>query len=283
MDAEALFRWLKHQLQARFSEGEAKSLALRLMEDGLGLGNKAVLLRQAVAEGVAEQLQGPLDRLLAGEPLQYILGTAEFAGLRLQVGAGVLIPRPETEELLQRVVDQLAAGPLPHQLLDLGTGSGCLALGLKQHFPAAEVWALEYSPQALEQARANAARNGLRVRWQAGDMREAADWPSGPFDAIVSNPPYVREREKAQMAAHVLNHEPGEALFVPDADPLLFYRPLLRQGLKRLRPGGLLAAEINEAMGPQVAALARELGFRQAEILQDFWGKERFFWGWSSY
>ncbi len=210
--------------------------------------------------------------MLRHEPIHYNVGHTEFCGLRFRVDENVLIPRPETEELVAWVAKEQKSRPI--RLLDGGTGSGCIAVSLAHLLPEAEVEAWDISPEALSVARRNAELNNAKVVFRQQSLLAAPPADAG-FHCIVSNPPYVRELEKADMEAHVLNHEPHLALFVPDDDALRFYRALALLGRATLLPGGALYAEINEALAEETAALFRTQGYAAIEIRQDAYGKPR--------
>lgn len=225
-------------------------------------------------------LKESIRRLKHNEPWQYILGEVEFAGLRLKVDPGVLIPRPETEELVAMAVNAVRgsyAGIPQLRLLDLATGSGCIALSLKQSFPSAEVDAVDLSGMALDIAKRNARLNDLNVRLMQADLLQ---FPSREFNAgyhlIISNPPYVKDDEKLKIQPNVIDWEPHMALFVPDNDPLVFYRALARWGSTLLAPSGMMLMELNEALGQETAEVFRTAGFSQTLLLKDFRGKYRF-------
>jgi len=266
-----------------YPETEAAAIAALVIEHRLHLD---ALQRRMQAQGpvpaeMQAQLPFLLTRLLAHEPVQYVLGTAHFAGMELEVTPATLIPRPETEELVQLVVAGQRARP-GLRVLDLGTGSGCLALALARALPGAEVLAMDISEEALAVARRNAARYVPAVTFQQSDMlREMpAGLAPGTLDVLVSNPPYVRESERAQMRANVLAWEPATALFVPDHDPLLFYRRLAEMGAVLLRPGGGIYLEINEALGDETATLLVAQGFADVRVVPDMFGKARMVHGW---
>lgn len=217
-----------------------------------------------------------MERLLRSEPVQYVLGHADFCGRAFSVGPGVLIPRPETEDLCLWVEQGLAArGCASPALLDIGTGSGCIAVTLALDVAGAAVSAWDVSADALQVASGNAGRLGARVGFALVD---ALDPPAhtAMWDAVVSNPPYVRLGERAAMARNVLDYEPAGALFVPDADPLLFYRAIARYAKAALRPGGELYFEINEALAGEMRSLLLAEGFATAEVRNDRYGRPRF-------
>ena len=273
---------LRAALSPRYGEAEARAIAFLVMEKGFGVG-RTDIYADKVRDFSEEEEQRYLNicqRLAAFEPVQYVLGSAEFAGHDFAVSPAVLIPRPETEELVAQAVGTLrqmrAAGTDAPRVLDAGTGSGCIAVSLALRCPWAEVEACDLSPDALAVARDNAARLAATVRFHRQDL--LAPWPRRPpYDLIVSNPPYVMEREREEMAPNVLRFEPATALFVPDADPLRFYRALAEAAAAgALAPGGTLAVEINRALGPETAALFESLGLRGAEIHADCFGNPRF-------
>ena len=239
-----------------------------------------------------------------GEPVQYVLGEADFCGLTLKVKPGVLIPRPETEELVAWVEENVKANsnllPLtsnlsPFKLLDIGTGSGCIAVALAKKLKEAEVEAWDVSDDALEIARENAKRNGVQVKTSKVDVLDINAnsnsqlstlncqlspltshlSPLTSYNIIVSNPPYICEEEKAEMERNVLEHEPRLALFVPDDDPLLFYRRIAELGLSLLKEKGLLFFEINRRFGEEVVKMLQEKGYREVELRQDMFGNDR--------
>jgi len=202
----------------------------------------------------------------------------EFLGLRLEVGPGVLVPRPETEWLTERVLQELQSTPGP-RVLDLGTGSGCIALAIKHHRSDAGVWACDISPEALAIARRNAERLGLQVHWVKADML-ADSFPEnvpGPFDLIVSNPPYLALHEADELPPEVRDYEPPVALYAGE-DPLRFYRALARHGHVLLKPGGRLACEVHAHYGTDVVALFEACGYEAVRLERDLAGNPRLVW-----
>ena len=220
-------------------------------------------------------LQDDLRRLLSGEPLQYVTGECEFFGRKFIVNPSVLIPRPETEILVQKAVTDALTLDRPLRVLDLCTGSGCIAWSLALEVPFAEVVAVDISEDALEVARGQFP-DGRNIRFLKADVLDPGqDFPEGQFDLILSNPPYIMEKEKAQMRRNVLDYEPELALFVPDDDPLLFYRAIGNIALPLLRKEGILAFEINRRYGTEVCTLLESLGYHEVELHLDIFGNQR--------
>ncbi len=268
------FSRLHCRLSSRYGEGEARAIVRLVLDDAFGVRPVDVYADKVrhFSEDERSRLDRMLRRLEGGEPVQYVLGHACFAGRRYEVTPDVLIPRPETEELAAWVeADGIQPGG---RLLDAGTGSGCLAVTLALDLPGTTVEAWDVSPGALDVARRNARRLGANVVFTLCDLL-AQPPTAGPFDVIVSNPPYVCRAEAAGMEAHVLDHEPALALFVPDDDPLLFYRALARLGRRRLQPGGRVYVELNQAFGPATADLFRATGYEQVELRRDQFGRDR--------
>jgi release factor glutamine methyltransferase len=215
-------------------------------------------------------------RLKNQEPIQYIFGEADFSGLKFKVEPGVLIPRFETEELVDLIIKRNQN--LALKILDVGTGSGCIAISLKKHLPKTEIWCCDISDKALDISRENAKLNKVDIKPEKFDILGRSQFIEKGFDIIVSNPPYVTNKEKSVMRKNVLNFEPAIALFVPDNDPLLYYKAIVIQAKKLLTPDGKLYFEINEAFGSEVSALLFENGF-VVEIIKDINGKDRIVYG----
>ena len=225
--------------------------------------------------GLSDKVQQCLERLLRHEPLQYVLGEASFYGRDFKVTPAVLIPRPETEELVQRIIKTYQ-----HQsqarFLDIGTGSGCIPITLAAELPTAQVWGLDISEQALAVARANAEALQQDVTWLHQDiLQEMPALEVNSLDAVISNPPYVLEKEKALMRENVLAFEPHLALFVPNEDPLLFYWRIAQVAMELLKPGGRLFFEINEQYARQTTSMLQGLGYLEVQLFQDLRGKDR--------
>ena len=247
-------------LSSGFDASEARELARWVVEE-LPENADSIEVSRAV------------DRLLQGEPVQYVFEHALWLGLDLRVTPATLIPRPETAELVS-LCEAQNRKPGSLRVLDIGTGSGCIAIALKKDRPEWQVCACDISTDALAVARENAERNQVNVHFFRCDILN--DQPKGSFDLIVSNPPYVCENEKSSMESRVLDHEPASALFVPDGDPLLFYERIADVAQQVLSANGWLFFEINERFGEEVAALLSERQFRDVEVLQDMCGKPRF-------
>ena len=219
------------------------------------------------------RLEEIIARLRRHEPLQYIMGKARFHGHTFAVTPAVLIPRPETEQLVDIIVDQNQGSDL--MVLDIGTGSGCIAISLHRALKFAQVTGIDVSRDALEVARQNATSLKSRVKFVEQDIFTLRA-TSEEWDIIVSNPPYITEREKAYMEPVVLNYEPGSALFVPDNDPMLYYRPIAAFASRALKDGGRLYLEINRAMAAQVSETLMRAGLRNIQVYNDFNGNNRF-------
>lgn len=234
----------------------------------------------AINEDEAGLVFQALEALKRHEPIQYLLKTTEFFGLTFQVNNQVLIPRPETEELVAWIIEsKLEEIKAPLRILDIGTGSGCIAIALAKHFEHAEVFGVDISEEAIKVAQRNAEINNVSVRFIQSDILTVdptiiADFAL-PFDIIVSNPPYVREMEKQQMKPNVLNHEPHLALFVDDANPLKFYKAITGLATKTLVEGGLLFFEINEYLGNDMVALLLEHKFKDVALRRDMFKRNR--------
>lgn len=268
------YRELWRTLEPLYGNGEARAVTDYVLDVCFGL-SKADIMCGAVEEMTAEkaaELNKIFGRLMKGEPVQYVLGRAEFSGRWFNVRPGVLIPRPETEELCAWITADSKASASP-KVLDIGTGSGCIAITLQLDMPESKVTAWDISADALDVARENAQRFGANVNFVKQDALNAK--PEGEWDVIVSNPPYICEKEKKDMAVNVLEHEPHTALFVPDADPLLFYRAITRLAVQTLNKGGRLYFEINPIYADDTCRMMRAEGMTAVELRSDMYGKQR--------
>jgi len=228
-----------------------------------------------ITENQLKILEDTLIRLLNSEPIQYIIGEVYFYDLLFKVSPVVLIPRPETEEIIDFILKKHQNTP-PQKILDLGTGSGCMAISLASYLPASEVWALDISEEALDLAKQNAQQNHVNIHFQKADILQLNPDDFPEFSMIVSNPPYVTEAEKVQMQANVLEYEPSLALFVPDTEPLLFYEAIIAFAQKKLSHQGSIYLEINELFGNEITKLLQKYSFEKVLIHKDMQGKDRF-------
>ena len=268
------FKAFWQPLAAIYGENEARWIGREVFLLRYGLSQTALLMGEA--EHISEaELKGLQQRLLEGEPVQYVVGETEFCGHRFHTAHGVLIPRPETEELCRWIVEEWKEEN-GKRLLDIGTGSGCIACTLAAELKEAQVEAWDISADALRIARGNAERLGVSVNFELVDALQPPHPTPGSLDIIVSNPPYVCQQERADMERHVLDHEPPLALFVPDDDPLLFYRAIADYALQALRPGGRLYFELNCRFAHETADMLQQAGFSDVCIRKDQYGKDRF-------
>jgi release factor glutamine methyltransferase len=298
-------------LFTKFPQREAEQLMRILLEDLFNIDLKRQLMEPnlRIDERQHYLLSEAVRRLLDGEPVQYVTGMARFGDLILKVSPAVLIPRPETAELVLKIgtnslpcqhpaahvipieasagagslwaagrkEETMGGGTKKFRIWDIGTGSGCIAIALAKHFPNAEVIAFDVSEEALKIAKENAESNVVKVTFVQDDvLNPKSEFFNQPVDLVVSNPPYVCDSERAAMEANVLDWEPENALFVPDNDPLLFYRQILRLAKNQLTPNGQVWFEINERMGEDMVRACHEMGFAEAEIILDYAEKPRF-------
>ncbi|THH39974.1 peptide chain release factor N(5)-glutamine methyltransferase [Neolewinella litorea] len=271
MRTDDLTKHIARELRPLLGRGESASVTRLVMEDIFGYrsGNRPRKLTQE------EQILAwtTINRLKAGEPVQYVTGIADFFGLQLKVTPDVLIPRPETEELVEWILEDHPPGTV-HSVIDLGTGSGCIPLALQVRRPSWNCRGVDLSEAALEIARENARKLGVSVTFHHGDVLEES-MSQGRYDVVVSNPPYIPPSERSRMDASTLEHEPELALFVPEENPLLFYRRLAELGHVGLKPGGRLYCETNEFNSEEVMKLFREAGYADVVRRKDLQKKWR--------
>ncbi|WP_430811490.1 MULTISPECIES: peptide chain release factor N(5)-glutamine methyltransferase [unclassified Carboxylicivirga] len=264
---------LAEELKGLYAEEEIRQFASLLLQHILKVDNTQLLLlnREPLPQSILDELESFTSALKKQVPIQYLLGTCEFYGLPFTVNPAVLIPRPETEELVAWI---LADESEAKSILDIGTGSGCIAISLKVYKPDCALTAWDISPDALATAADNARMNKAALNFEQVDI--LAHHPDDRlFDCIVSNPPYVRDLEKKMMASNVLDHEPHSALFVSDDDPLIFYRCIAQHALKMLSPGGSLYFEINEFLAAEMQTMLHGLGYKNIVCRKDINGKDR--------
>ena len=275
-------KYYASELETIYGSDEANALIMILLEHYFSLDRVKIAMNPELRLSESEllTLHFAVKELLKNKPVQYIIGETEFCGMRFFVDENVLIPRPETEEMVKKIAscrDKACLVPTGCDILDIGTGSGCIAISLAKLLTDSKVTAVDVSEKALNVARKNAKANEVNVRFILDDILN----PQNPelidnqYDIIVSNPPYVCESEKSEMRANVLDYEPSSALFVSDNDPLIFYRKILEFAQKTLKSSGEVWFEINEKFGNEMKNLCLAKGFKDVEIIKDFRGKDR--------
>lgn len=266
--------YIRQSLLDIYPPEEVKALSMLICCDMLGFNALDIYTGKDIilSECKQRELENIIFRLQKNEPIQYIRGFAEFCGRKFRVAPGVLIPRPETAELIELVVKE---NPNARHLLDIGTGSGCIAISLDKSLPDAKVDAWDISEEALNIARKNNEELDAGVSFRQRDVFSNDKEVNTYYDIIVSNPPYVTEAEKKEMEANVLDWEPGIALFVPDEDPLRFYRRIAELGRELLLPGGKLYFEINRSYGQEMTHMLEMNQYRNIRVIQDIFGKNR--------
>jgi release factor glutamine methyltransferase len=277
MNFSAALQHVSTRLRTIYEEGEASSIASWVVESITGVSRQQSMVANSVMLTPAQEnkLHQVVEWLLLHEPIQYVLNEAWFCGNKLYVDERVLIPRPETEELVEWISNDYKFTATNITILDIGTGSGCIPISLKKRLPNASVWGADISEAALEVAKRNAASIGTDIVFHQLDILNKDDWASLPlFDIIVSNPPYIPEKDKAQMQANVLQYEPAIALFVPDNDALLFYQAIARFAKEKLTSGGFLYVEIHEDLGKATTELLQSMGF-STTMKKDMQEKDR--------
>lgn len=273
-------RYIRTELDELYPEGELRMFTQMLFEAYMGWSTAQLLLHRddTINQSDLLKFHWAVEDLKQYRPIQHIIGYTDFCDCRIAVSPDVLIPRPETEEIVLRATELLndsGANVQEGNFLDLCTGSGCIAIALAKQFPKAKVYAVDISTKALDLAQKNAERNHVAVEFVQSDiLQETIALPCPTFDLIISNPPYIQEKERCNMERNVLEYEPSLALFVPDKDPLKFYRAIGLYALQHLTCKGLLILEINEHLGSATCQLLQSIGF-VTQLLQDFRGKDR--------
>jgi release factor glutamine methyltransferase len=264
-------------LSEKYGSGESKQLLDIVIESFFGYSKIDLALDPGIRLSESEilRLHATVKELLANKPIQYITGKTQFLDIELSVNESVLIPRPETEELVQFIIDKEKSEGL--QIFDMGTGSGCIAIALKKNLPGSQVTTVDISREALKLAKQNSSLHQLDIDFQLVDILKPDAYKKlGKFDVVVSNPPYVTEHDKKQMQPNVLDYEPHSALFVSDNNPLQFYKAILQFCQVHLKVGGRVYFEINEKQGDNVLQLIENYGFDHGELHTDIHGKNRF-------
>lgn len=270
---------VRDRLTPKYGEGEARAMCRIIFENLKGWSpvDMAIRANEPVSDFICGKVDEVVEKLLDDQPIQLIFGNADFYGMNFKVTTDTLIPRPETAELVDIIVKENQQKDLA--VLDAGTGTGCIAIALARNLPFADVTAIDISEKALDVAKSNATALKTRVNFQRADMLALDKSPIAgeSFDIIVSNPPYIAEKEKPEMPRNVLDFEPASALFVPDSDPLRFYSALLHAAIDgMLRAGGRIYFEINPLYASQLESLARDLGLQDISVIRDSFGKLRF-------
>ena len=266
-----IFRVLTEAGAELYGEAEARQIAEMVLESR-GV-SRNMLLVEPNEELQFPDLDSVINDIRAWRPVQYIIGTAEFAGMDFEVSDAVLIPRPETEELVDWIASEVGDSA---SILDVGTGSGCIAIALSRAVSGSSVWALDISAEALAVARRNGAKYARDVRFVEGDaLSDFSALFAEKFDIVVSNPPYIPDSDSCLMRRNVTDYEPHTALFVPDNDPLLFYRSIARTALKMLKAEGKIYFEIYELLADEMQRMLRDEGYEEIVVREDFRGKPR--------
>ncbi len=274
------FAW-REGLTGLYNLNEAESITLLALNEITGFSKAKIKAfpEQEIGSDQTKQLAAILTRLKKGEPIQYTIGHTEFYGLPFKVNPSVLIPRPETEELVEWAITSVGGGQFAvGSILDIGTGSGCIAISLKKNLPAFNVTAIDISDDALKIAGENARLNDVNIEFIKMDIlspEKPFAFHLSPFTSIISNPPYVTLHDKTQMHKNVTDFEPHTALFVPEDDPLVFYKAIADFAVKNLTPNGMLFFEINESYGKEIVELLAAKGFKSIELRKDMSGRDR--------
>ena len=270
-NSKKLFDELASSVRLDESRDEIHSIIYLLLEDKFGLSKMDIMTGREIESIKLDSFEEILDQINRKEPIQYILGKAEFYERQFMVNNSVLIPRPETELLVRFVIDDHVPTPT---ILDIGTGTGCIAITLALEIPSSEIYAIDISDDALAVAKQNAQNLKAKVHFSKWDIL-SDKVINQKFDVLVSNPPYITEAEKRAMKSNVLDFEPHLALFVTDEDPLIFYRAIAKKGRSLLNPRGKVFVEINEMFGSNVSELFRLEGYSDIQILRDLDNKDR--------
>lgn len=270
------YNYIKQAINGQYPDTEASAIAKAILTDVFQLSTTDLYASKDMnfSTNQAEKLEVIITRLRANEPLQYILGNCYFCGLNFHVEPGVLIPRPETAELVEWIIADRKSSDSPIRILDIGTGSGCISISLAKNLPQSEVYAWDISEDAIRIASDNANRLDANVRFRQTDVLGQVPTDT-MMNVIVSNPPYITEAERTDMDANVTDWEPNTALFVPDNTPLLFYERIAEIGKQILTPDGTIYFEINQRFGTETVDMLRKKGYRNVELRKDLSGNDR--------
>ncbi|MEN9298099.1 MAG: peptide chain release factor N(5)-glutamine methyltransferase [Bacteroidota bacterium] len=275
MTIESAKDQLIQQLSSLYDPRESAGITNMVLEHltGMNRTDRMIHKNQSLTDIQEQELHHITSSLLNNQPIQYILGEAWFAGIKFIVNEHTLIPRPETEELVEWI--KATANPAPQSILDIGTGSGCIPITLKKEFPLWHIHAIDVSNDTLQVAKQNATLNNTSIDFICTDFLNETSWQDLPdYHIIVSNPPYIKQSEKDSMSTHVVEHEPHLALFVPDDDALIFYRKIATFGHTHLKKNGKLFFEINQLLGEQVSTLLQQMGYTTI-LRKDLHGNDR--------
>ncbi|MDN5214827.1 peptide chain release factor N(5)-glutamine methyltransferase [Fulvivirgaceae bacterium BMA12] len=271
---KALHQWIVGHLNPSIDPYERQSLSYLIIRYFFGINNTGVIVndQRKFSKAELEEVESVVVRLNKHEPIQYILGEADFYGRKFMVNPAVLIPRPETELLVDKIIKENLQQGL--NVVDIGTGSGCIAISLKLALPEATITGVDVDEKALQCAKENAIKHRAEISWQQLDILGSQHLPSF-LDIVVSNPPYVRESEKAMMQKNVLDFEPHLALFVNDEQPLIYYQAIAEKGYRSLKNRGRIYLEINEALAEEVVSTLERAGYENIEVVKDLQQKDR--------
>lgn len=279
MQLGELISEFRTRLTSVMDASEADAVTFRAFEDVLGIRRSDTVIRKQdkLDENTIDSMKRVLQRLEAHEPVQYVTGKAPFMEWTFEVRRDVLIPRPETEELVRWMLETIKPASTGN-LIDLGTGSGCIPIAFKKNRPTWKVYAIDVSPAALEVAARNAQTIGADILLESDDIlltHSSAPWRMARFDVIISNPPYIPAEEMSTMHPRVVNYEPSLALFTPPSDPLIFYKSIRDLAIQQLEPNGWIFLEVHENFSESTLRLFQSPPFKMAEIKEDLFGKER--------
>jgi release factor glutamine methyltransferase len=282
MKVNEVRQWFREELSSLYEADELDEILFLVMEEVMPatIRTKTDLIikkNEIISDSEQKRLEKIISELKLNKPVQYILGYAWFDGMKLFVNESVLIPRPETEELVASIISQISNLKHPISILDIGTGSGCIAIALKKNIPQANVFALDISEKAIEVASKNAKANHAEINFILDDVfkLQTLNNELPTLDIIVSNPPYVLHSDKSTLQARVMEHEPHLALFAGEEDALIYYRAIADMTVRFLKPGGMLFFEIHETKGNEIKEFLTAKGFKDVETRKDMSGKDR--------